>query len=245
MLETNVPAPRPPMLWGWLEILAVILFTAASALVLLVAAAGLTRLAGGASPANSGMLAPTVYLTSMGIYLAVIVGVYLFAARKHGWAALGWRNVPTRTLLLVPLVLIFGLGMMGLVNFALIQIVGEFENPQVDAITGGQPFGSTGLIALLVLVAGLVPLSEELFFRGMLYGTLRERWGILPAVLISALLFALAHFLPVLMPALFVMGLILALLREYTGSVVPGILLHAMQNGIALIAIQAALVSVS
>ena len=49
----------------------------------------------------------------------------------------------------------------------------------------------------------------------------------------------------ILPAALFVMGLILALLREYTGSVVPGILLHVMQNGIAIIAIQAALVAAS
>jgi membrane protease YdiL (CAAX protease family) len=43
------------------------------------------------------------------------------------------------------------------------------------------------------------------------------------------------------MPSLFFVGLILGYMREQSGSVLPGVLLHALQNGIALLAFQAAL----
>lgn len=241
--ETSAaPAPRTYQLWGWLNLAGVIAFTM-GATVLVLLGGRLVAIATNTTASMGGILSPAAYLTTAGIYLSSVLGIYLFVARRYGWQALGWRRVSARTLLLVPLILLLAATGMALVNLAITLVVGEFENPQVMALTGGQPFGMVGLIALLLLVAGLVPLAEELFFRGLLYGMLRERWGLLPAVLLSALLFAVAHFVPVLFPALFVMGLVLALLREYTGSLIPCIVLHSMQNGLALIAIQTVLLN--
>jgi membrane protease YdiL (CAAX protease family) len=93
------------------------------------------------------------------------------------------------------------------------------------------------LIFLLLLIAVIAPIAEELFFRGMLYPVLRQRWSAPWAIGINALLFALVHFIPLLLPALFFIGLILAWVRERTQSIVPGILLHAMQNGLVVVAV--------
>jgi len=46
---------------------------------------------------------------------------------------------------------------------------------------------------------------------------------------------------PLLMPGLFVVGLLLAYLRERSGSIWPGVALHALQNGTALLLINEAL----
>lgn len=235
------PTTRTYHLWGWLDLAGVIAFSVAASLLLLLV--GRLLLSNVLPDTAGGILAPAAYFTTAGIYLASVLGVYLFIARRYGWEALGWRSVSTRTLLLVPLILpLAGIG-MAVVNLAITFLFGEFENPQVMALTNGQPFGVVGLVALLVLVAGLVPFAEELFFRGALYGVLRERWGLLPAVLLSAGLFSVAHLVPVLFPALFVMGLALALLREYTRSLIPCILLHSLQNGLALVAIQTVLLN--
>ncbi len=54
------------------------------------------------------------------------------------------------------------------------------------------PFNTGGVI-LFFLVGGVIsPITEELFFRGVLYGFMR-RWGVAPAVVLSSLMFVCAH----------------------------------------------------
>jgi len=83
-----------------------------------------------------------------------------------------------------------------------------------------------------ILVA---PLLEELFFRGMLYPTLRRRMGLLLALVLTAAAFAAIHgaqlgyaWGPIL--SIFVVGLVLTLVRERTGSVAASVLTHSGYN---------------
>jgi membrane protease YdiL (CAAX protease family) len=82
----------------------------------------------------------------------------------------------------------------------------------------------------------LAPISEETCFRGMLYGGLRERLPKIPAALIVGLIFGGLHALTGVsaVPPLMVFGFLLCLLYEKTGSIVPGILLHMLNNSVAL-----------
>lgn len=85
------------------------------------------------------------------------------------------------------------------------------------------------LWVLLICVALLPALAEELAFRGVVFHLLGAGRG---AVLGQAVLFGLVHgsiyrFLPT-----FVLGLVLGQLRRRSGSVWPGILAHALTNGI-------------
>lgn len=96
-------------------------------------------------------------------------------------------------------------------------------------------FRAPGDVAMLAVLVGIVvPIGEEIFFRGLTYGALRRRLGRHLAVLASAAFFAAAHlqiveFLPIL-----ILGLILAYLYEFTGSLVPGMIAHAVNNLAAL-----------
>ena len=90
--------------------------------------------------------------------------------------------------------------------------------------------------ALLFLESAILPpLVEELMFRGLLYPALRERWGIAGGVALSAAIFALVHptlpggFLP-----LWTMGAIWAFTYERRGSLLPSILMHALNNGLLI-----------
>jgi membrane protease YdiL (CAAX protease family) len=89
-------------------------------------------------------------------------------------------------------------------------------------------------IILIVLAA---PVSEEVCFRGMLFGGLRERWPRIGAALLSALIFGGLHATTgvTAVPPLIFFGFALALLYEKTGSIVPGILLHMLNNAVALL----------
>jgi membrane protease YdiL (CAAX protease family) len=111
--------------------------------------------------------------------------------------------------------------------------VAVFGAPEQEDIA--ESFGTLPLQILLIVIAA--PVSEEVCFRGMLFGGLRERLPRLAAALICGLIFGGLHALTGLsaVPPLIAFGFILALLYEKTGSIVPGILLHMLNNSIALI----------
>ncbi|HEY2479317.1 MAG TPA: CPBP family glutamic-type intramembrane protease [Solirubrobacterales bacterium] len=98
-----------------------------------------------------------------------------------------------------------------------------------------ESFGPTVVQVLLIVIAA--PIAEETCFRGMLFGGLREKLPRLAAALVTGLIFGGLHALTgvTAVPPLIVFGFLLALLYERTGSIVPGILLHMLNNSIALL----------
>lgn len=96
-------------------------------------------------------------------------------------------------------------------------------------------FGPIGVQILLIAIAA--PISEEICFRGFLFGGLRERFPLLGAALLSGVIFGLLHAVTGLsaVPPLIVFGMLLAVLYEKTGSIVPAIVLHMLNNGVALL----------
>jgi len=89
--------------------------------------------------------------------------------------------------------------------------------------------------ASFVAIAVVAPIVEELTYRGEGFGLL-SAYGRWVAIVGTGLAFALGHGLLVGLPVLLVFGLGLAWLRERTDSVYPGIALHSIFNGAALIA---------
>lgn len=84
------------------------------------------------------------------------------------------------------------------------------------------------LVALGVVV--LAPIAEEALFRGVLFGTLAQRWGYLPGSVVAALIFGLAHLDWTLLIPLAVAGLILNALYHQTRSLIPSTIAHATLN---------------
>jgi membrane protease YdiL (CAAX protease family) len=86
------------------------------------------------------------------------------------------------------------------------------------------------MVLLTVSVVIVAPLVEELFFRGLLLGALRRRWGSPAAVAVSAGVFAVVHRQLLPLPGLFVLGVVAALLVIRTGRLGPAWTLHAGFN---------------
>jgi membrane protease YdiL (CAAX protease family) len=117
--------------------------------------------------------------------------------------------------------------------FALLYSTLILEPEQEDI---AESFGPVPVqIALIVFGAAI---AEEVCFRGMLFGGLRERLPRLPAALVAGTVFGLLHAFTGLsaVPPLIALGAIFCLLYEKTGSIVPGILLHMLNNSVALAA---------
>ncbi len=98
-----------------------------------------------------------------------------------------------------------------------------------------ESFGPVAVQIVLIVIAA--PIAEETCFRGMLFGGLRTKLPRLAAALITGLIFGALHALTgvTAVPPLIVFGFLLALLYDKTGSIVPGILLHVLNNSIALL----------
>jgi membrane protease YdiL (CAAX protease family) len=111
--------------------------------------------------------------------------------------------------------------------------VAVFGEPEQEDIAEG--FGALPVQIMLIVIAA--PISEEICFRGMLFGGLRERWPMLAAAALSGLIFGSLHALTGLsaVPPLVFFGFVLALLYEKTGSILPPIILHMMNNSVALL----------
>ncbi|MFW6161982.1 MAG: CPBP family intramembrane glutamic endopeptidase [Planctomycetota bacterium] len=88
-------------------------------------------------------------------------------------------------------------------------------------------WGFAVLCASAVVVA---PLTEEILFRGFLYGTLRRSFGPLGAICAAAAIFSVLHGHAAAFLQLFVIGFVLAYLYERTGSLVAPVAAHAFNN---------------
>ncbi len=95
--------------------------------------------------------------------------------------------------------------------------------------TGG---GGLLLAVLMVVLAG--PFVEELTFRGVVLGAAGPRWGMWPAIVVSAALFAFAHVTAWAVVPTFVLGIALGWLAWTRGSVWPAIALHTLYNGVVV-----------
>tara|TARA_R110001606_G_scaffold320613_1_gene467508 strand:- start:433 stop:1164 length:732 start_codon:yes stop_codon:yes gene_type:complete len=109
------------------------------------------------------------------------------------------------------------------------------------AMSGGRnlmrPFlqGGISFVLLLVLAGPVAAVVEEIVFRGLLYGWLRQKAGVVISAVVSSLLFTAAHFYVYSAGIVFVVEMVslsvaLALLFEYSRSLWPGILCHAVNN---------------
>jgi membrane protease YdiL (CAAX protease family) len=94
-------------------------------------------------------------------------------------------------------------------------------------------------VGMILTVSLLVPIAEELFFRGRLLDYLRAtfggtRWATVSAVSLTTLAFAAAHGAPVQMIFAVPLGLLLAIIRLRSGSIGGCVVAHACHNSMFL-----------
>ncbi len=115
---------------------------------------------------------------------------------------------------------------------ALVPVLGRPQSNTVGLLR--QSFDPLFVALVVPTFCVLGPLTEELLFRGALYGWLRRRLPVAAAVPVTAAVFAAAHLLPALFPVLFVFGLGATWVRERTGSTLNSFVMHATQNTFAV-----------
>lgn len=108
------------------------------------------------------------------------------------------------------------------------------SHPQSLIIAAAAHRSLPGLVSDLVFGAGIVAVVEELFFRVVLFGLLRQRMRFVYAAALSSILFALAHEVTAWLPV-FTLGLGLALLYEKRHSLWTNALAHGTLNAMSFL----------
>jgi membrane protease YdiL (CAAX protease family) len=156
------------------------------------------------------------------IFLATLAPLYRSGSLRT--VDLGLRRVPGARSV--------GLVLLGLLAYGWFSVLwtSAVHPPPVRSPFLGIAHQSTIVIVLTGFAAAVsAPVVEEIFFRGLLYRSFRNRLGIGPACVIAGALFGLGHTdYPLLVrPELAFFGVVAALLYERTGSLLPGIAMHS------------------
>lgn len=89
----------------------------------------------------------------------------------------------------------------------------------------------------IVMVVVMAPLFEEVIFRGVLLESTRAKYGVMAAWLVSSAIFGIVHVHPTVAVNAFAIGLVLGFVYMRTDSLWSVIILHAVNNGIAYLAL--------
>lgn len=96
---------------------------------------------------------------------------------------------------------------------------------------------SMGRLAISIFAIAVAPVVEEFVFRGLIQRTLERRFGTVAGIGLAALLFALVHFLPWVLPLHFFLGAAFGFVVYATRSIWSGVVLHAANNAVAMVGI--------
>ncbi|MFZ2836104.1 MAG: type II CAAX endopeptidase family protein [Candidatus Saccharimonadales bacterium] len=185
----------------------------------------------------NSVAAAIIYIVSLG----AVVGVPLWVRhRRTTRSDLGVTRLPSwLDIILAPAALIIYM----IISAAVLYIFSALA-PQID-LTQAQdiPFSNLShqyeyVLAFLTLVV-LAPLAEELLFRGYLFGKMKKHAPFWLAMIITSVLFGGLHLIAGeslqwnVAADTFALSLVLCTLRQVTGNIWAGVLLHMIKNGIA------------
>lgn len=192
----------------------------------------IVELTGGERVGNAAVNLAVLFVQNAAFVGASVALARLFAPDRSAAADLGLRRTP-----------VWGaIGWMAVVAvsvfcFVLIWtlLVGAPDQEDVAEEIGAK--GSTvALAGLGVMVMVGAAIGEEVFFRGFLFGALRRRIGILGGAGVTGVLFGAIHAFNTEINGLVVLaflGFMLCLLYVWTKSLIPCIVLHAINNALA------------
>src|ERR1700682_3593016 len=238
-MEGLAPAVPPPPAdrLRWLDLLPGIAFTVVGIILVFAVLLGLARSDRAFYRANLETISLSATLA---VYLAVGAGIVAALRRLRApLAFLGLRLPTPRDLGLTLLLLIpWYVGIIIVSTASAVVFNGGRIVPSNSRLIFVQRPGGIGVLLLALLATAVAaPICEEVFFRGMLFQLLRTRVALWAAVLLSAMAFGLAHASPALLPTFVYMGIVLAVVYTRTGWLTNNILLHALSNAIATVAV--------
>ena len=186
-----------------------------------------------------GMNTNVVQAIYSAITYVVAVGVTIFVPwcvvkYKTTRDELGLRGLPTWTdLLLAPIGFIVFMIVAILLLAVLQKVLPGINWQQTQEVGFSNLISNSDFAVTFIMLVVVAPFAEEVIFRGWLYGKLRARIPAIPAILLVSLLFGIVHGQWNVGVTVFVMSIAMCTVRELTGTIWGGLLIHILKNGIA------------
>lgn len=183
------------------------------------------------NPAYQTSVAAAVYALT----LLIAIGIpWILRRRKTTLVDIGLTRLPSwMDILLSPAGLVIYLLASALLIAIFSAVMPGFDTSQAQEVGFQNLSGQTEyLLAFLTLIV-IAPVAEEILFRGYLFGKLKQYVPVWAAIIATSILFGAAHGQWNVAIDTFALSIIMCSLREVTGSIWAGILLHMMKNGIA------------
>ncbi len=177
------------------------------------------------------VLAAMIYLVT----LAIVIGLpWLIKKQRTTLTELGLQRLPTWTdLLMAPAGLVVYLALSSILVTIATNLFPWFNVNQVQDTGFYQTsYGYEVILAFITLVI-IAPVAEEIIFRGYLFGRLKKYAPVWLAIVITSVVFGALHGAWNLAVDTFALSVVMALLRQNTGSLWSSILLHMLKNGMA------------
>ncbi|MBQ7408677.1 MAG: CPBP family intramembrane metalloprotease [Clostridia bacterium] len=165
------------------------------------------------------------FLSSVSLFLCL---AYFIKRKNLDFAmSVGIRRCEKKYYLLAILVLFGSLfGLSGL-NDLFIEFLSGFGYEAQEIVLPKNNFGD--FILCFIIICALPAILEECLFRGIILNS-TKRLGDLFCIIISGILFSLFHHSPVQTVYQFIMGVTFALLTVKSGSILPAMLFHFLNN---------------
>lgn len=186
------------------------------------------------APERDEALAALIATLVLDVAALVVLPYYLLGGRRAVWGVLGVRrpSLPTLGWAFAGL----GLAWAGLLVYLLaVDVLGIDELEPVSTIDDDVIYDHVHLVVLVVILAVLVaPFTEELFYRGFLFGGLARQWGVVWGGVASGALFAVAHLDPGSIVPFAIIGVVFAFVYYRSRSLFASVGAHMMFNAIAV-----------
>jgi membrane protease YdiL (CAAX protease family) len=246
----SVGAPRTirPVPWTLRQTIAGLLLTLVPWLIISIGASLLSPATSSSSPVHVSRSLDIATGVVVFIISALLEGIFLIAPliivsrqpipdatwrERLSW--LGLRRTALEPAALIVLVgAALGIGGSALYSWLISFLKLPIQNNTEALVRQAQsaPFTTLGLLVASVVVA---PICEEIFFRGFAFVGLLKGMSLVPAMLVSAAIFAIAHTDIGSLVPLFIIGVALAWARWRSDSLWPGVIIHTLNNLLALL----------
>jgi membrane protease YdiL (CAAX protease family) len=176
--------------------------------------------------------------TLTGLVMSILFtgGVYVIALRPYNlsWRAVGFNSFQTSYWKSIITWTVFLIGTSVIIVILMELLGGTSENTKTQSLQSNM--GILTFLIAFVSAAIISPIYEEIFYRGFLYRWFRVKWGVPTGILLSSSVFMLVH-IPTYntLPVNFLTGVIFSWTYEKTGSIYPGMIIHGVFNGIAVV----------
>ena len=133
----------------------------------------------------------------------------------------------------IPAILISVAASIALNNLIVIGNFASYSSGYTETMSA---FYSANFLLQIVVLALIIPICEELVFRGLVFNRLKEDGSVIGAIIYSSLIFGLLHGNMVQIVYGSLLGLLLAWLYQQMGSIWAPILAHIFMNLVSVLA---------